>query len=154
MGKAWKVAVIGAGDMGSTHVQAWQQAGHEVISVTDVDEERVKQLRDKYGIAKTFADYKDAAADPDAEIVSICLPLALHAPVTIYAAQQGKHIFCEKPLARSFEEVKAMEEAVAKAGVQFGIGFQRSFANSLQVVKQLAADDVFGHPLLISSTGA
>lgn len=154
MGKIMNIAVIGAGDMGGTHVQAWQRAGHRVVSVTDVDQERVKQISGKYGIAKTFADYKEAAADPEVDIVSVCLPLALHAPVTIYAAEQGKHVFCEKPLARSFEEVKAMEAAVNKAGVQFGIGFQRSFANSLKTVKQLAADGAFGHPLLISSTGA
>lgn len=153
MGKPMNIAVIGAGDMGGTHVAAWQKAGHRVVSITDIDAERVGKIVESYRLPKSFADYREAAADPDVDIVSICLPLALHAPVTVYAAEQGKHVFCEKPLARSFEEAATMEAAVKKAGVRFGIGFQRSFAGSLKVVKQLAADGVFGHPLLISSTG-
>ncbi|UVI30043.1 Gfo/Idh/MocA family protein [Paenibacillus spongiae] len=153
MSKRMNIAVIGAGDMGNTHVGAWQNAGHRVVSVTDISEELAKKTKEKYGIPNMYLDYREAAADPEIDIVSICLPLALHAPVTIYAAEQGKHVFCEKPLARSFEEVKAMEAAVNKAGVHFGIGLQRSFANSLKIVKQMAADQVFGHPMLITSTG-
>ncbi|GGD61610.1 Gfo/Idh/MocA family protein [Paenibacillus nasutitermitis] len=150
--KSYKVAVIGAGDMGSNHAAAWKLAGHEVISITDIDEPRAQSIANQYELEKVYTDYKQAAADPEAEIISICLPLPFHAPVTIYAAQQGKHVFCEKPLANSFQDAAAMEEAVRKAGVQFGIGFQRNLSNSLKQVKQWADEGKFGTPMVINST--
>ncbi|CAG7616045.1 Gfo/Idh/MocA family protein [Paenibacillus allorhizosphaerae] len=148
MSKMWKVAVIGAGDMGRQHVRGWTLAGHEVVSVTDIDAERVKPLAAEFGIERTYADYKEAVAQPEVEIVSICLPLSLHAPVTIYAAEQGKHVFCEKPLARNFREAAAMEEAVNKASVQFGLGFQRNLSRSIGVVKDWIEEGKLGRPVV------
>ena len=69
--------------------------------------------------------------------MSICTPLAWHAPVTIAAAAQGKHVFCEKPLARSLAEATAMEESLTQAGVQFGLGFQRNLAAGVALLRQL-----------------
>ena len=151
--KKFNIAVIGAGAMGRNHVEAWQQAGHEVVSVTDLDQALAREITERFGVEKVFGDYQEAVADPSVDIVSICLPVPLHAPVTIRAAECGKHVFCEKPLARSFEEVAAMEAAVQKAGVTFGIGFQRSLANSLKELMRLAEEDAFGHPKVITSYG-
>jgi predicted dehydrogenase len=148
MEKRWKVAVIGTGDMGNQHVKGWNLAGHEVVSVTDIDPERANELASKYGVKKVYSDYKEAIGDPEAEIVSICLPLALHAPVTVYAASQGKHIFCEKPLARNFQEVAEMEAAVAKAGVQFGLGFQRNLSRGVHTVKEAVQEGRLGRPVV------
>jgi predicted dehydrogenase len=109
MEKSMKIAVIGAGAMGRQHVKAWKLAGHEVVSIADLDMKLSKKLAEEFGVEKIYGDYRKAVEDPSIDIVSICLPLAMHAPVTVYAAENGKHIFCEKPLARSFEEVAQME---------------------------------------------
>lgn len=151
MSKRWKVAVMGAGAMGGTHVEGWQSAGHEVVSVTDVDEAQARKVAEQFGVPRVYTDFHESAIDPEVDIVSIALPVPLHAPVTVFAAEQGKHVFCEKPLARSFAEAAAMEEAVRRAGVGFGIGFQRSFVNSLEAVKRFADEDVFGHPRVVTS---
>jgi myo-inositol 2-dehydrogenase/D-chiro-inositol 1-dehydrogenase len=142
--------VIGAGAMGSQHVPAWQEAGAEVVSLTDVNEEAAKKLAKQYGVARTYADYKEAASADDVDIVDVCTPLAFHAPMTIYAAQQGKHVFCEKPLTQSVEDARAMEAAVQDAGVKFGIGFQRSISRDIDILKQWVAEDKFGSPLVIN----
>jgi predicted dehydrogenase len=147
MSRTYKVAVIGAGDMGNRHVNGWKLAGHEVVSITDINRESAEKLADRYQVTNIFTDYKEAIRQRDVEIVSICLPLPLHAPVTIYAAEHGKHVFCEKPLAGSKEEAIQMEEAIRKAGVRFGIGFQVYYAEGVQLLAKYAQEGKFGYPM-------
>jgi predicted dehydrogenase len=151
MGKTYRIAVIGTGTMGSQHVAAWQLAGHEVVSVVDMNLKLAGEIADKYGIGKVYADYKEAIDRPEVDIVSICLPLRFHAPVTIFAASCGKHVFCEKPMTNSMQSGREMEEAVKKAGVHFGIGFQRTFSQETALYKQLVEDGKLGRPLVFSS---
>ncbi len=147
----FRIAVIGAGEMGAAHVDNWRQAGHAVVAVADTDLGRAQALATTYRIPNACADYQALLADPAVEIVSICTPLAWHAPMTIAAAAQGKHILCEKPLARSLAEAQAMEAAVAAAGVQFGLGFQRHLAPGVELLRQWAQAGRFGHPLVFTS---
>ncbi|MFC4597566.1 Gfo/Idh/MocA family protein [Cohnella hongkongensis] len=153
MAKTFKVAVLGAGDMGKYHIHGWTLAGHEVVSITELDLETAKKAAEAVGLSGVsyYQDYKQAVADPEADIVSIALPLPFHAPAAILAAQHGKHVFCEKPLAGSLEDARQMQEAVEKAGVQFGIGFQRNFAHGVELVKEWVREDKFGRPTVISS---
>jgi predicted dehydrogenase len=137
--------------MGKQHVEGWQQAGHEVVSVVDINLEAAKEVADKYGVHTVMADYKEAIANPEIDIVSICLPLKFHAPVTIYAAEHGKHVFCEKPLTSSMEHARAMEAAIRNAGVQFGIGFQRSYAQDTALFTRLVNENALGRPLHFNS---
>lgn len=149
--KRYNIAIVGAGDMGGNHVRGWIAAGHRVVSVTDIDKERRERLARRFNVPDVYEDYRDAIRDPQVDIVSICLPLVFHAPVTIFAAEHGKHVFCEKPLAHSAEAAEQMQAAVEKAGVQFGIGFQRNFSKGIEQVGEWAADGRFGGPLVIVS---
>lgn|GEM_PF-1705006 len=151
MGRTYNIAIIGAGDMGGNHVKGWQEAGHRVHSITDVDADRIAQITDKVKIPHVFQDYKEAVSDPEVDIVSVCLPLAFHAPVTIHAANQGKHVFCEKPLASSLTDAKFMEEAVHRNGVKFGLGFQRNYSHGIDRVREWVEQGKFGTPLVFSS---
>ena len=151
MPRCFKVAVIGAGDMGKEHVEGWALAGHEVISVTDIDLARATALAAAHGISRVYPDYQSAVADPAVDIVSICAPLALHAPMTIAAVERGKHVFCEKPLARTLAEATAMEAAVAAAGVQLGLGFQRNLAAGVGLLQRWVQEGRFGRPLVFNS---
>lgn len=151
MMKRYRIAVLGAGDMGGHHVRGWIAAGHHVVSITDEDLPRAQQLAERWNVPSVYADHRQALEDESVDIVSVCLPLQFHAPVTIDAATKGKHVFCEKPLASSFEDARRMEEAVNRAGVQFGIGFQRNLAKGVSIVKQWTEEGRFGHPLVFSS---
>lgn len=151
MTKQYGIAVIGTGDMGNRHIAAWQALGHDVVSVTDVDTTRAGQAAAAYNVPAVHHDYAVAVVDPRVDIVSICLPLAFHAPVTICAAQNGKHILCEKPLARSFGEVTEMEAAVKRAGITFGLGLQRNLADGVGILRRKAAEGAFGRPMVFSS---
>jgi predicted dehydrogenase len=151
LGKTYNIAVIGAGDMGGNHVSGWLEAGHKVYSITDVDIERANELAEKGNIPNVLQDFEKAVSDPEVDIVSICLPLVFHAPVTVHAANRGKHVFCEKPLASSFADVKLMEEAVRRNGVQFGLGFQRNYSQGVEKVQKWVKEGKFGSPLVFSS---
>lgn len=151
MATKYNVAVIGAGDMGGRHVAGWLAAGHNVVSITDVDQQRAKDLAAKHDVQTIYADYREAITTGDVEIVSIALPLAFHAPVTIFAANHDKHVFCEKPLARSMTEAQAMEAAVKRAGVQFGLGMQRNLAGGVSLLRRWAAEGRFGRPMVFNS---
>lgn len=152
--KRFRIAVIGAGDMGRNHVRSWIAAGHNVVTLCDIGTERLEKLGREFNVPKLVTDYKEAINDPQIDIVSICLPLVFHAPVTIYAAQKGKHVFCEKPLASNQEAADEMEKAVKAvkaAGVQFGIGFQRNFSAGVDQVHQWIEEGKFGRPLVMYS---
>jgi predicted dehydrogenase len=146
-----RVAVVGAGDMGGRHVRAWSALGHQVVSITDMDAERARQLAEEAGVPKVLHHLAEAVSDPEPEVVSICLPLALHARATIIAADQGKHVIIEKPLCRTFAEADAMEAAIDRAGVLFGVGFQRNLGQEVALLRRLAAEGRFGRPMLFSS---
>jgi myo-inositol 2-dehydrogenase/D-chiro-inositol 1-dehydrogenase len=146
-----KVAVLGAGDMGGRHVNAWTELGHEVVSITDMDQGRARELAARYSVPTVCDDYRRALADPEPDVVSICLPLAEHAPAAALAAEQGKHVFTEKPLCRTFAEAEVMESAIQRAGVRFGIGFQRNLAEGVELLRSWAAEGRFGRPMLFSS---
>ena len=148
---ALRVLVLGAGDMGGRHLEAWAALGHEVVAIADADPARATEAAERHGIDRVFGDYRKALQDPGADVVSICLPLSEHAPATILAAQNGKHVLTEKPLARTPAEAREMEAAVAAAGVRFGVGFQRNLAEGVGILRELAAEGAFGRPMLFSS---
>jgi predicted dehydrogenase len=150
-GGALKVAVLGAGDMGGRHVNAWTELGHRVVSITDVDQERARTLAGRFSVDRVYGDYRQALADAEPDVVSVCLPLALHAPAVVLAAERGKHVFTEKPLCRTFTEAEEMESAIRGAGVRFGIGFQRNLAEGVGLLRDWAAEGRFGRPMIFSS---
>ncbi|ANE45914.1 hypothetical protein SY83_05985 [Paenibacillus swuensis] len=150
MTKVWNIAVIGAGDMGRQHVKGWQLAGHQVVSVTDVDQGRAEALAQAFQVPGVYTDYQESIPQGNVDIVSICLPLPLHREVTVFAANQGKHIFCEKPLTRSLEDADAMEKAVTEAGVQFGLGLQRNLSQGVLAARALVQSGRLGRPVLFA----
>src|SRR2546423_7418127 len=108
-----RVGVIGAG-VGALHLAAYRQSPRvEVVALAGLDDERVRQVAAEYQVPQTFRDYADLLAVPGIDAVSVCLPNALHAPVTIAAVQAGKHVLVEKPLARTAAEGQTMIQAAA-----------------------------------------
>lgn len=133
-----KVGIIGLGFMGTTHFQIHRQLGKsEVIAVADVDEKKIKgdwshvvgnigdmdysKSVDMSGI-KTYTDAMDLIANPEIEMVDICAPTYLHEKYAIAALKAGKHVFCEKPIGRTFQEAKHITEEAEKSNKFFTSG--------------------------------
>ncbi len=117
------VAIIGSGSI-ATHRHAPEYASRsdvEILAFVDRVPERAEKLAKKYG-GKAFQKYQDALELKGVDAVSVCTPNAFHAPITIAALNAGKHTLCEKPMATSDDEAKAMIAASEKAGKFLMIG--------------------------------
>jgi predicted dehydrogenase len=116
--KQHKVAIIGAGFMGRTHLEALRRVGGVEVSIIVADPlSDAQRLADAMGVARTSSNYHDALADTSIEALHICTPNFLHFPIAKAALEAGKHVVCEKPLATSVEQG---EELVALA-TSFGL---------------------------------
>lgn len=144
-----KVAIIGCGWAGMHHAQACKRSGNEIRWAVDVNKKRAESLRDTQETIRITTDYQKALSDPDVDAVDICLPHNLHAAVAVEAAEAGKHVLCEKPMAGSLEEADRMIEAAHKAGVILMIAENVRFSPLFHKVREVLQDGVIGQPALI-----
>jgi predicted dehydrogenase len=136
MSSRLRVGVIGAG-IGAIHVQGYtQNPDAEMVALAGLDDDRVRRVAKDYNIPMTYRAYEELLLDTSIDAVSVCLPNALHAPVTIAALEAGKHVLVEKPLARNTVEGQMMLDAAAKYGKVLMIGFNRRYRGDVQWLKQ------------------
>ena len=132
MTKVMNVAMIGGGFMGKAHAMAyaampmffWPAPAipHRKV-VVDITDGAAEVARQRFGFDEASSDWRSVVARPDIDVVDICTPNNVHAEIAIAAAAAGKHIICEKPLARTVDEARAMAAAVKKAGVIHMVAF-------------------------------
>lgn len=155
--KKLKVAVIGCGSIAKhRHLPEYQNHNDvEIVAVCDTVAERAEVMAAQYG-AKAFTDYKEAVNLDEVDAVSVCLPNYLHAPVSIFALNAGKHVLCEKPMATSKEEAEAMIAAAKANGKKLMIAHNQRFVASHRKAKEILESGklgkvysfrtTFGHP--------
>jgi predicted dehydrogenase len=131
-----KVGVAGVGFMGMIHYLAYQKvAGAKVRALCEQDKKRLagdwRSIKGNFGPRGTMMDLShldryseldDLVADPNLDLIDVCLPPSLHAKVALAALKAGKHVFCEKPIALSPADAKRMVDTARKAGKQLMIG--------------------------------
>src|SRR5215216_5612415 len=110
-----KVGIVGAGFMGTTHAAGWIETPAELIGFTAETQQEAGILAKRYQ-AKVYPDLDTMLADVD--VLDICSPTHLHHEMALKAAGAGKHIVCEKPLARTTRQAREIVIACQKAGVQ------------------------------------
>src|SRR5260370_145164 len=110
------VGVIGAGGIVRRHAVAYRCLPEfaRLVAVADLDESRANAAKREHGFQETYTDYRDLLSRDDIAIVSICTPPHVHAPVVIDALNAGKHVLCEKPMARTLEEADQEIEAAER----------------------------------------
>jgi predicted dehydrogenase len=142
-----KAAFVGAGVMGRDH---WKNAitlqgtGElQITGVADVLVERAKALGDEHGIT-TFEDYKKLIDETKPEFVVIATPHPSHEEITVYAAERGIHVLCEKPIAHTVAAADRMIAACRKAGVLLGIDFSQRPTPAYQKAHDLIANGDLG----------
>ena len=114
-----RVGIVGVGTMGSLHAAAWAATPATISGFFALDQPRAELLALEHG-ARAFWGYEDLLEHVD--VVDICTPTYLHHHMAIHAAQSGKHVICEKPLALSVANGQAMIDACAAAGVKLLVG--------------------------------
>lgn len=122
-----RFAIIGVGSIAPIHAAAIRGVpGAELVAVATRHEGRGRAFVAEHG-GVWYADYRDLLAQAVPDVVAICTPHDLHAPMALAAAEAGAHVLCEKPLARNVAECDAMIAACEWAGVRLGVAFQSRF---------------------------
>jgi predicted dehydrogenase len=140
--------VLGAGDMGARHARHWAAVGARVLAVVDPDMDRARAAAAATGATALAGAEEALALGPD--VVSVCTPTYLHARLTIAAFAAGAHVLCEKPIALTLADARAMEAAGAAAGRELRIGFMRRFDPAFPHLLEVA--ERAGRPLLAQAT--
>jgi predicted dehydrogenase len=138
-GDVFNVGVIGVG-MGEAHVRGYTAIPDvRVMALADIAEERARDCAARYQVPRVFTEYRELLALPEIDAVSVCLPNDLHAPATIAALQAGKHVLCEKPMARSLAEAEAMTAAARETGrtLAISVNYRWSWSPDSWYLKEL-----------------
>jgi myo-inositol 2-dehydrogenase/D-chiro-inositol 1-dehydrogenase len=141
--------LIGAGWIGSFHAEtlARRLPGARLAAVADP----VPGAAQRLPAPRTYRDPLDLIADPSVDAVAICSPAATHADLVVAAAQAGKHVFCEKPMALTLEDADRAIDAARAAGVALQVGFNRRFAPDFADMHAQIVEGVIGTPQLLRS---
>src|SRR5207245_3475972 len=121
------VGVIGGGGISSAHLSAYRAlAGDcELIAVCDAREAAARARAAEFQVPDVHTDYRRMLADDRIQVVSICTPHFLHAPLSIAAARAGKHVICEKPMAMTVGECHERVASVEDGGAILTVGTER-----------------------------
>jgi predicted dehydrogenase len=150
MTKELRIALLGTGFMGKAHSNAYCQVGHFFDTpyrirrtlLCDVDETALAAMAARWEWEETATDWRAAIERPDIDAVDIALPNHLHGPAAIAAAQAGKIVLCEKPLAVSLDEARAMVEAARNVPTKVWYNYRRLPA--IAFARQLIEDGRLG----------
>lgn len=147
------ICVIGAGRAGMVHAANFKNEvpGARLVAIVDSEPQVAERVAYKLGVDHIYSDFRAALKNPEVDAVCITTPTFTHAEITIAAANAGKHVFCEKPLALTLEEATRMLEATKKAEIKLQVGFMRRFDPTLQKSKKLLEEKIIGTLMIIRS---
>ncbi|GAA3772847.1 Gfo/Idh/MocA family oxidoreductase [Plantactinospora mayteni] len=153
--KELRVGMVGYAFMGAAHSQAWRTVNRvfdlpvraRMALICGRDESKVADAAGRLGWEGHTTDWRELIARDDIDIVDVCTPGDSHAEITIAALEAGKHVLCEKPLANTVEEARAMVAAAAKAqtvGVRAMCGFNYRRVPAVSLMRELVASGRLG----------
>jgi len=125
--------------------------GAAIAAVCDPNEATAKAAAEELGLTLYYTDYKEVMKNEDIQAVIIACPTKFHREIAVAAAEAGKHIFCEKPMAMDEAECDEMIEAAKKNHVKLQIGFMRRFDESFQEAKRLIEEGEIGEVVSVRS---
>ena len=126
-----KIGIIGCGGIANNkHMPALAKVETvEMVAFCDIIEERASKAREEFGTdaANVYTDYKELLKNEEIDVIHVCTPNISHAEISIAAMESGKHVMCEKPMAKTSEEAEAMIAAMNRTGKKLTIGYQNRF---------------------------
>lgn len=142
-----RIGIVGCGGIANgKHLPAIKANGNfEIVALCDLIVERALKAKEEYGTEETkiFTDYEELLKE-DLEAVYVLTPNICHAPITIAALKAGKHVMCEKPMATTYADAKAMVDAAKESGKLLTIGYQSRYRGDSQYLKAACENDELG----------
>lgn len=121
MATNYRAGIIGAGFMAQVHARAVKASGHDVYAVAGSTPASGSRAAHRLGAATSFGSWEELVDSPEVDVVHICTPNELHAPIIRAAVAAGKHIVCEKPISVSLTEAMEISEVVQSSSVGFAV---------------------------------
>jgi predicted dehydrogenase len=148
--KTLKIALVGVGAAAQVnHIPALKKVeGLELVALCDRDPEKAQRVAQKFGIPAAVGRIEELLEIEDLDAVDVCTPNYLHAPMAIAALEAGKHVLCERPLARSREEAAAMAKAAKKADRILACAVQHRFRPDAQLLRRFVEKGDLGEIFL------
>ncbi|RXZ83015.1 inositol 2-dehydrogenase [Paenibacillaceae bacterium] len=152
--KKIKIGVIGAGRIGKIHVDNLRKHPQaEIVAISDLFAgDELAEWASSRGISIVTKNSEEILTNKDIDAVFICSSTDTHVPLIKQAAEQGKHIFCEKPISMDIRQTEEALEAVRRAGVQFQVGFNRRFDHNFKRVREHVQTGAIGQVQLVKIT--
>ena len=148
-----KVGLVGAGGFGSIHLLGFSKNSHcELVAIASRTEEHANALSEKFNIPKIyFGDegWLKMIENENLDVVSICTPNFLHAPITLKALENNCHVLCEKPIALNREELDQMESLLNTKDLIFFTSFQKRYNPTFKLIKNILNDGILGDITLV-----
>ncbi len=148
MERVVKVGIIGCGGIANgKHMPSLKKLKNvELVAFCDIILEKAEKAAKEYGVegAKVYTDYKELLKDEEIEIVHVCTPNRSHSFITIDSLESGKHVMCEKPMAKTTKEAMEMIEAAKRTGKKLTIGYQNRYRDDSTYLKRACENDELG----------
>jgi predicted dehydrogenase len=150
--KEIKVGIIGASGMGTFHSYGFSKVqqvyGNDIIPimevVADIDKAKAKKLYERFNFNQWTTDWKEVIQNPEVDLVIIATPNYTHAEIGIAAANNGKHLLCEKPMTTNLSDSKKLLEAVKKSGVINAVGYVYCYCPTQVFAQELVRNGELG----------
>lgn len=139
-----RIGLVGTGTMGEVHAAAWQSVGAELVGCFSSNSVQAEDFAKRFQ-THAFASYPELLNSVD--IVDICTPTTLHKPMVLAAAEAGKHVICEKPIALTIEDAQAMIDACR--GVRFFVAMVLRFFPQYRAAKESVVAGRIGKPAVL-----
>ena len=132
-----RAGVVGLGYAGEQHLKNFARVpGVEPVALAGLERDRLRKLGGSYGVQDLYTSWEDLASRDDLDIISIGAPNHLHAPIAVAALEGGRHILCEKPLARNGAEAQQIVDAARAADRAVHIAFTQRERGDVQALKR------------------
>lgn len=145
-----RFGIVGIGMMGRMHATSLQRNPHaEVVAVCARTESKVKAFQEEFGVPYGYTNVDELVNNPEVDAIVVATGADAHKAPCLAACKAKKHIFCEKPLAKTLEDCEEIEKAVAENGSKcFTVGFMRRFDPSYAEAKEKIRAGAIGKPIL------
>lgn len=136
--KTLRIGLVGVGGAAQiNHIPALKKTeGFELAALCDHDPEKAQRVAQKFAVPKAYGRLEDLLDDDDIDVVDLCTPNFLHAPMALASLGAGKHVLCERPLARSADEASSMAKAAKKADRTLMCAVQHRFRADAQLLRK------------------
>jgi predicted dehydrogenase len=148
--KSFRVAIVGTGGIARSHMNALQHEKEraEIVAAVDIAPQSLQSFCEQYEIAHAYADMQTMLDEQKPDLVHISTPPSTHFELAVQALKAGAHVFCEKPLVASLDEVDRLQAVERETGRTCSVVFQWRFGSGAQHLKRLIDNQELGRPLV------